>query len=75
MYIVNLVTVVEEYYKMKMRVLKVNELWVRASGYMMRFERICVSPWLLIFCMDGVVIKLNPRIDNEQVIVRIKHGH
>lgn len=26
----------------------------------------CVSSWLLNFCMAGAVIKLNPRFGNEQ---------
>ena len=67
-----LVTGVKAFYKMEMHVLKVTELWVRASSYMEKCDRMCVSAWLLNFCMDGVVIKLNPRIVNEQLKVRLQ---
>ena len=66
---------VEAFYKVQMHVLKVTKVWVRASRYMGKCDRMCVSPWMLNFCMNEVVIKLNVKIANEEVKVRVKNGY
>lgn len=50
----------EAFYKVKMHVLKVTELWVRASGYMRECDRMCVPPLWQNLCVERIVIWLNP---------------